>query len=251
MGTIQDQASSCITLGLLQDGDAGTQHWQTKKKDTPPSTAVVFCKNKKHQKGFHNLAWTTGKTLANRCHVSALSLPNHSNLSLLTDLHAFFYLQNPITPVALWEEMLFTHIIMAPNKIRHHSWEEIWDCVRVRLLWMLLGLFINQKKWINIWDWWPVFLNVRHSDVKQPRMCVSWLPRPKEATAALYKMSENWSKCWSVSPKAYDGVLKCLQFSDIEELRNWKIGFRKCWLSQKNYIQTDWSVIKNNWQLSS
>ena len=34
MGTIQDQASSCITLGLLQDGDAGTQHTQ-RKRQTP------------------------------------------------------------------------------------------------------------------------------------------------------------------------------------------------------------------------
>lgn len=47
--------------------------------------------------------------------------PTTAILALSTDLHAFFYLQNPITPVALWAEMLFTHIIMAANKIRHHS----------------------------------------------------------------------------------------------------------------------------------
>lgn len=29
--------------------------------------------------------------------------------------------ENQITPVALWAKMLFMHITMTPNKIRHHS----------------------------------------------------------------------------------------------------------------------------------
>ncbi len=39
----------------------------------------------------------------------------------ISNVHAFIYLQNPITPVALWAKMLFIHISEAANEIRHHS----------------------------------------------------------------------------------------------------------------------------------
>ena len=41
--------------------------------------------------------------------------------SKISNAHAFIYLQNPITLVALWAKVLFIHITLAANKIRRHS----------------------------------------------------------------------------------------------------------------------------------
>lgn len=58
---------------------------------------------------------------AKRQPVSASSVSNRAILAKISHAHAFIYLQNPIMSVALWAVMLFVHITVAANEIKHHS----------------------------------------------------------------------------------------------------------------------------------
>lgn len=93
---------------------------------------------KKHQN--YNLTWETADRGLQTDTIYLVYLyPTTAITAKISNAHAFIYLQNPIMPVALWAKVPFIHITVAANKIRHHSWEGICDCVRANLLWMVLG----------------------------------------------------------------------------------------------------------------
>lgn len=80
-----------------------------------------------------------GDTPANRHPLSAPSLSNVAITAKISNVQAFIYSQKPhYASGTVATNAFYTHYCGA-NKIKHHSWGEICDCVRANLLWMLLG----------------------------------------------------------------------------------------------------------------
>ena len=118
-GTIQDQTSSCFSPEFLQVNNARTSTKENKDKLLKKLQLSLTIK----QKDF-TVPGEKVEALAEKqtdTYLLYLYRATSISASRISNVHAFINSQNPITPVALWVKMLFIHITLAANKIRHHS----------------------------------------------------------------------------------------------------------------------------------
>lgn len=132
------------------------------------------------------------------------------------------------TPLRLWhcgQKMLLIHITMAANKITHCHWEGICDCVRLNLLWTLLG-----------------YLSIRNNGRTsgtggQIVKCQGhWCETAKDLSARHPETLNRTSSAWKNRVQLHKG--------DITDLDHLGVNFlEKIFTHRPSFIPSEWAVV--------